>query len=135
MRRPQPGTALVASAPPGPVLVMGHYPVLHETHAYRSTKSRQLRNAEALRAALGATGRRVLYVAGHVHRFSHVRDEQHPHVTHLTSNAFFLQRHGDTTDGAFTEIHYGAEDFRVISHWRDGAWQSREAPPNGALAS
>lgn len=122
--------ALVASAPKGPVLVMGHYPVLHETHAYRSTPSRQLRNAEALRAALGATGRHVLYLAGHVHRFSYTRDAQYKHLTHLTSNAFFLQRHHDAVNGAFTEIHREENGFRVISHWHDTQWHQREEHPH-----
>lgn len=116
---------LVAGAPAGPVLVMGHYPILHETYAYRSGKSRQLRNAEALRAALGATGREVLYLAGHVHRFSHVRDTAHAKLRHVTSNAFFLQRHGDTVDGAFTELHCGVEGFEVVSHWHAGGWQAK----------
>jgi 3',5'-cyclic AMP phosphodiesterase CpdA len=116
---------LVAGAAPGPVLVMGHYPLLHETYAYRSGKSRQLRNAEALRAALGATGREVLYLAGHVHRFSHVRDTAHAKLRHVTSNAFFLQRHGDAVDGSFTELHCGTEGFEVLYHWHAGGWHTR----------
>ena len=121
---------LVETAPEGPVLVMGHYPVLHETYAYRSTRSRQLRNAEALREALGATGRSVLYLAGHVHRFSYVRDPRHATLTHVTSNAFFLRRHGDVVDGAFSEIHAGFEGFRVYSHTRErGQWQRSEELP------
>ena len=121
---------LIENAGHGPVLVMGHYPVLHETHAYRSTPSRQLRNAEALREALGVGGRHVLYLAGHVHRFSCVRDRAHKHLTHVTTNAFFLQRRGDSVDGAFTEIHVEERDFRVRSHWHEGdSWRAREEAP------
>lgn len=121
---------LITHAPRGPVLVMGHYPVLHETHAYRSTPSRQLRHAELLHAALGDTGRHVLYLAGHVHRFSYVRDPRHKHLAHLTSNAFFLQRRHDRINGAFTEIHREEKDFRVISHWHDTQWHAREEHPH-----
>lgn len=120
---------LVASAPKGPVLVMGHYPILHETHAYRSTPSRQLRNAEMLHTALGETGRHVLYLAGHVHRFSCTQDAHYRHLTHVTSNAFFLQRHHDTVNGAFTEIRREENGFRVISHWHDTSWHAREERP------
>lgn len=120
--------ALIAGAPAGPVLVMGHYPVLHRTHAYDSSTSRQLRNADALRTALGAPGRTVLYVAGHVHRFSHVQDPDHAGLQHLCSNAFFLQRHGDPIDGAFSEIHAGSESFRVFAHTHAEGWRRSLEP-------
>lgn len=120
---------LVVDAPEGPLLVMGHYPVLHRTHAYRSTRSRQLRHAEALRAALAARPTPTLYLAGHVHRFSHVQDPAHPQLGHLTTNAFFLQRHDDPQDGAFTEIGVGDAGFEVISHRRvGGGWQKTFEP-------
>lgn len=116
---------LIESAPHGPVLVMGHYPVLHETYAYHSTPTRQLRHAEPLRAAMGETGRHVLYLSGHVHRFSHVQDAHFKNLTHVTSNAYVLQRHHEPHDGAFTELHCTRHGFEVISHWHDKAWHAR----------
>src|SRR5690606_23853250 len=48
---------LIHACPPGPVLVAGHYPVLHRTYGYTTSPSRQLRNAELLREAMGESGR------------------------------------------------------------------------------
>lgn len=120
---------LIEEAPPGPVLVAGHYPVLPKTHGYHSSPSRRLRNADAFREALGATGRDLLYIAGHVHRFSHTRDEAFPAMSHLTTPAFFLRRPGDTVEGAFSEIHVDAENLRVFQHLcREDVWSRTEEP-------
>lgn len=109
-----------------PVLVMGHYPVLHKTHAYDSEPNRQLRNAEALRHAMGESGRNILYLAGHVHRFSHVQDPDYPRLRHATTNAFFLQRHDEEERGGFCEIQCGGEGFEIFAHRCRQDWQ-REA--------
>lgn len=118
--------ALLAECPAGPVVVAGHYPVLHRTHAYTTPPARQLRNAEALHAALAASGREILYIAGHVHRFSYVREAPCPRLRHLTTPAFFMQRRREGIRGAFCEVCVTQEGFRVVAHeYRDG-WQGRE---------
>lgn len=116
--------ALVEAAPPGPVFVAGHYPILHRTASYTSPRSRQLRNAELLLTALGESGRDILYIAGHVHRFSFTRDARYPNLRHLTTGAFFLQRPGDACQGAFSTVSARADGFQVDWHSFDGAWSA-----------
>lgn len=116
---------LVADAPPGPVVVAGHYPLLHETIAYRSPPGRQLRNASAFRDALGATGRRVQYMAGHVHRFSYAKDEHHENLFHLTTAAFLLHRRREGTSGAFGELEVREDGFAAYRHEFRETWQRR----------
>lgn len=117
--------ALIEAAPEGPVIVAGHYPCLHQTDGYASTWGRRLRNADALRNVLGRAGRPILYLAGHVHRFSCASDTLHATLCHVTTPAFFLDcRHGGTR-GAFTEVHAGAEGFTVFRHTFRDNW-SRE---------
>jgi hypothetical protein len=73
------------------VIVAGHYPILDKTPGYELSPGRRLRNAGALREALGGSGKRVLYVAGHVHRFSHVADDKYPLLEHLTTGPLFYR--------------------------------------------
>lgn len=123
--------ALVEDCPPGKVIVTGHYPVINETPWFTTGPSRQLRDADRVRDALGATGREILYVAGHVHRFAYVQDDRHPNMHHLCTNAFFLQRHHDSVAGAFSEIHVEEEGWRVFEHLCDTqVWQRREMLPH-----
>lgn len=114
---------LVEEAPPGPVLVAGHYPMLHRTYSYNTSPSRQLRNAELLREALGKTGREILYIAGHVHRFSYVQDRDFSSLRHLTTPAFFLQSHHEDIQGAFAEIHVSDAGVQVFQHRHKESWQ------------
>jgi 3',5'-cyclic AMP phosphodiesterase CpdA len=108
---------LVKEAPPGPVLIGAHYPVIEKTTAWASSWSRRLHNAHLFRRALGETGRRVLYIAGHVHHFSYHRDPDFPDLRQVTTSAFFMQRRGHTRRGAFTEIHVMPDAFGIIQHW------------------
>lgn len=99
---------LVADSPPGPVIVAGHYPLLFKTDAYHEQPTHRLRNAAALRDALGETGRTLLYLAGHVHRFSETADVRHPAMTHVTSPALFYSR-----GGGYSEITVRDGGFQV----------------------
>lgn len=110
---------------PSPLIVAGHYPVLRKTYAYRTTSSRDLRNAEALREVLGASGKRILYVAGHVHRFSATQDTKYPGLSHLTTGTFFGRNEREGVQGEFAEICVDGEEFRVIRHTRNGGWEAR----------
>lgn len=120
--------ALLAACPDGPVLVAAHYPLLYRTHEYASNWQHRLRNAGALRHALGESGRRILYVCGHVHRFSYVQDPHYPRLTHLTTGALFRRDAAAGRDGEFSEIHVRADGFGV-ARWSctGGAWQREEA--------
>lgn len=113
---------MVAACAPGPVVVAGHYPMLTKTYAYDSKPSRQLRNAERLRHALGETGREILYLSGHVHRFSYVEDVDYPHLHHMTTAAFFLRRHLEQIHGEFSEVHIDSEGFHIYRHCCDESW-------------
>ena len=86
--------------------------------------------AEALRAALGETGRPILYVAGHVHRFSYTQDDRYPGLQHLTTGAFFLQRQGQPERGAFSVIRIDRDGFQVDWHERTDGWDCCRAIPH-----
>ena len=118
---------MIEACPAGPVLVAGHYPVLHKTAGYTSGRSRQLRNAEALRAAMGETGRDILYLAGHVHRFSYTQDAGYPGLRHLTTGAFFLKRPTEICRGAFSTIQVAGGQFHVAWHTFDQDWETVDA--------
>lgn len=121
---------MIDECPPGPILVAGHYPVLHKTGAYESSWGRRLRNAGALHAALARAKGPLLYLAGHVHRFSYVSDPVQNRVFHLTTPAFFLHRHGQSEEGAFTEIRIVDNMFEAIQYTYDGIWRSVRAVPD-----
>ena len=112
-----------------PLIVCGHYPVLAKTDGYQSKPSRRLRNAEALRDALGRSGKRILYISGHVHRFSYVKDDRYPSLEHLTTGAFVRRARETASDGEFSEIHVHADAFRVIRHRHSAAWVAEEITP------
>jgi hypothetical protein len=108
-------------------VVVGHYPFLNETKGYTVNPNRQLRNAEALRRALGESGKPVLYVCGHVHRFSFERDSEYPNVVHLTTGAFFRTAHESNSEGEFSEVRIGRGAFEVVRHVKRGDWEKHAA--------
>jgi len=115
------------------VLAAGHYPVLHKTHGYVSNRFRQLENAELLRRALGESGRRILYLGGHVHRFSYQCDVDYPRLYHVTTGAFFRRHAALGTHGEFTEICVRETSYEIIRHVRRAQWEvERPAPREGA---
>jgi hypothetical protein len=97
--------------------------VLHRTYSYTTSPGRQLRNAEVLREALGKTGREILYIAGHVHRFSYVQDRDYPNLRHLTTPAFFLESHQEDIKGAFAEIQVEGSEVSVFQHRHKESWE------------
>lgn len=118
---------LIEACPDVPLVIAGHYPMLHATYAYRSDPGRRLRNAEALRAMLGETGREMLYIAGHVHRFSYVQDPRYPCLRHVTAPAFFQHRKKENIRGAYCEIHVTTHGFKVFHHEHTDVWRRMEA--------
>lgn len=106
------------------VIVAAHYPVLHQTRGYVSHWGRRLSNAEALRRALGESGKTILYVAGHVHRFSHETDRTYPNVRHVTAAAFFRRDEATGTQGEFNEIRIGQGAFTVVRHVKTATWSN-----------
>ncbi len=114
---------LLASTPEGPVLVGAHYPVLRETPGYTTSFTRKLHGAEKLRRVLQQSNRDILYIAGHVHRFSYVVDAQCERIRYVTTPPLFMQRHGSPYSGAFTHIQVHENDFSVHLHRYDGAWK------------
>ncbi len=109
-----------------PLVAAGHYPLLQRTYGYEIHPNRRLRNAEALRRALGRSGRQALYISGHVHRFSYVQDDSYPALNHLTTGAFFGQDHASGSEGEFSEVHLEGGAVRVIRHVNRGEWVSME---------
>ena len=116
------------------VLVCGHYPLLHETYAYRMTSTRGLRNAEGLRRALGESGKDILYLSGHVHRFSYVQDTEYPNLRHLTSGALFRDDPRTGVCGEYSELQVADGAFKVFRHYRDDEWHVSEASARTATA-
>lgn len=115
---------LLASTDPGPVVVLGHYPLLNETDSYVLTPGRRLRGAAELRRVLGESEREVLHVAGHVHRFSFAADPEFENVRHLTGPAFFNHWEPAGRHGGFVEIGCRADGFDIRHHWKGEAWES-----------
>lgn len=114
------------------VVVVGHYPLLEQTYGYKAGGGRRLRNAGALRDALGRSGLEILYLCGHVHRFSYVQDEIYPNMSHLTSGAFFRNDPRSDAQGDFSQIGVGEDGFEVIRHLYTGEWvASREERHGG----
>ena len=109
-----------------PVLTAGHYPVLNETYGYTMSSDRQMRNAGMLHRALGEAGKRMLYLSGHVHRFTYVQDPDYPNLTHLTTGGFFHHRESDGSEGEFSEIHVKDEGFIIYRHVFQKGWDRKE---------
>ena len=105
-----------------PVIVAGHYPFLQKTSAYRMTYSRELRGADALREALGESGKRILYIAGHVHRFSYTQDSRYENLQQLTTDGPFHHSRKQGTSGEFSEVHVYRDRFEVVRHMRRADW-------------
>jgi 3',5'-cyclic AMP phosphodiesterase CpdA len=108
---------------PERVIVAGHYPLLAKTYAYAQHASHRLDNAQALQDVLGQSGRRVLYVCGHTHRFSYVQDTRYPNVAHLSTGAFFRSDPQQGLQGEFAEIHATHAGFTVFRHTHEKEWR------------
>ena len=102
--------------------VAAHYPFLNSTHGYASHAFRRLQHAASLRQMLGESGKRILYLAGHVHRFSYESDNRYPDVEQLTTGAFFRRHAAHGTDGEFTEVAWNGADFEIARHLCRGGW-------------
>ncbi len=100
----------------GPAIVAGHYPVLEKTYGYATKPNRRLRDADALAAALREYAGPTLYLSGHVHRFSLVRDSAVPALTHLTSGALFRHDKASGHTGDFSEVHASRNGFQIRRH-------------------
>ena len=118
-------TAELVAAAPAPVIVAGHYPLLDKTATYELNAERRLRNAAALRSALGNAGKPVLYIAGHVHRFSYTADPRHANLTHLCTGTFFGTNEREHIQGEFTELTIGADRFEVVRNTFNGKWRAQ----------
>ena len=118
--------ALVSACPEELVLVGAHYPVLETTPWYNTPESRRLREAAAFRHALGETGKRVLYLCGHAHRFGYIQDHDHANLSHLCTGALFLNKHTAPESGTFSEIRVDNGEVRVYLHKLMGQWQREE---------
>lgn len=112
-----------------PTVVAGHYPVLSETPGYRLTTNRLLRNADALRRVLGESGIPILYVAGHVHRFSHVQDPVYTNLTHLCTGAFFRHNEREGIRGEFSRVRVSDAGFQVHRYTLREGWESLHFQP------
>lgn len=109
-----------------PVIVAAHYPILSETKGYSSHLLRRLRNAELLHEAIGGAGKRVLYVAGHVHRFSVTADQKYPKMTHLTTGGFFRAVEETGSLGEFSEIRVLSDGFQIFRNQNLGDWKKTD---------
>lgn len=109
-----------------PIVVAGHYPLLNETYGYVMNPNRRMRNAEALRRAIGESEKSTLYVSGHVHRFSYVRDPDFPSLEQLTTGALFRRDKASGYAGDLSEIRVTPDGFRVFRHQFAGAWSVTE---------
>lgn len=117
---------LVQESPDEVVLVGAHYPVLEKTPWFTTDKSRCLRGADEFRHALGESGKRVLYLCGHAHRFGYIADPDHPSLSHVCTGALFLRKHGQMERGTFTEVQIEGGEPRIILHRLVDGWAAEE---------
>lgn len=113
---------LLAQTPKGPLIVLAHYPVLPHP-AHHANIMRRLGNAEPLRRLLGDADRPVLYLAGHVHVFSHTRDPRFPNLEQVTSSALFYDK--QHCPGGFTEIVLENAATTVHPWHYNNGWERR----------
>ncbi|HNR34509.1 MAG TPA: metallophosphoesterase [Candidatus Hydrogenedentes bacterium] len=105
------------------VVVAAHYPVLHATSGYHSNPFRRLENAERLREVLGRSNREILYICGHVHRFSFETDERYPNVRYLSLGAFLRTFQEKGTHGEFARVDVSENGFQITRLVHRGAWE------------
>lgn len=117
---------LLDGLPPGPAIVLTHYPVLPRTATWRLGPSRRLEGAERLRAVLGHCDRKILFLAGHVHRFASLRDERHPTLHHATAPAFHGIDRRSGNRGGFLEVFREGEQGWLVHHYRQERWHRTE---------
>lgn len=110
----------------GPVIVVGHYPILDDTPQYHLSSGRRLRGGEHLREALGRAGRDVLYLAGHVHRFSSNPDPDHDRLHHVTGPGLFNRWEPARREGGFLRLSVTGEQLRVHHHFLGSEWGTEE---------
>lgn len=103
-----------------PLIVLAHYPVLPNPGAYPSGVMRRLGNAGRLRRVLGESALPMVYLAGHVHVFSHQRDGSYPNIEQVTANALFYNKRSQP--GGFTEIVVRNGACMVYPWTYDGDW-------------
>jgi hypothetical protein len=120
-------TVLSVEALESPIIVAGHYPILNKTGAYAASPGRTLRNGDKLRTALGDTGKEILYICGHMHRFSDEIDPVCPNIRQLTSGALFRTAPETDSDGDFSVVRIDGSKVGVTRHLhKDGEWSTSE---------
>lgn len=115
-----------------PLVVAGHYPFLNRTETYTIESNRQLRDADRLENMLGESGKYLLYISGHVHRFSDTLHPRYPNLRHLTSGAFFRTAPESNADGDFSVIEISDDgSFAITRHLhQNGSWTANKSAPN-----
>ncbi|MHC4263080.1 MAG: metallophosphoesterase family protein [Planctomycetota bacterium] len=112
------------------VLVVGHYPLLDNTTEYVMGPSRHCEGSADFRAMLGRSGKRILHVAGHVHRFSLIADPDHENVRHVTGPSFFNHWPKADREGGYLELECLDDGVRVRHHFKSAAgWDSQTFEP------
>ncbi len=120
--------AMVENSPEGQLIALAHYPYLDKTPEYHTKLSRRLSGASRLRNALGDSGHSILYLAGHVHTFSHRRDPLYKSLTQVTSPALFYDKKRQA--GGFTEIWMDKDGFQIFPWTYTEGWiREKESLP------
>jgi hypothetical protein len=104
------------------VVVVSHYPLLTEAPQYSLSRSRRLQGAESLRNALGTCGRKVIYLCGHVHRFSSNIDPLYPNIHQITGPSFVGLSPKTGLGGGFVECTIGLSEYVVEHHFLADEW-------------
>ncbi len=110
------------------VLVASHYPLLTRWGDRTVGKSRLLVNAQALRDLLGTSGKSILYLSGHEHRFDYRRDLTYPTLSHLVTGPLIRLNRRQGTQGEFSVIHVTSNGFRIERYVHENAWKHVEIP-------
>jgi hypothetical protein len=115
-----------------PAVVAIHYPYLDYTGGYHSHPLRRMRGAHGLRDVLGQSGKDLLYVAGHCHRFSYTHDSRYPNLRQLTTGALFNLHDG--AHGEFSEVTVANTGFTVTRHLLRDQWHTQVVDPEPSEA-
>lgn len=105
-----------------PLVVVSHYPLLHRTVTYHQNWSHQLRQADRALERLRACHQPMLFLAGHVHRFSVTRDPVKPSLTHVSLPAAFHVQETTRTSAVLLQAETD-EPFKVyLGSWNGQFW-------------
>lgn len=113
------------SAPPGPVIVLCHYPLGTPPNMPDEPRHHALEQRRELRAALARSGRPIVYLHGHVHKQWFWRPKDAPNVQAINGGAPMMLGKAHPFGQGFLQIHLSPSlSASVTRHflWKERTW-------------